>query len=228
MKRLIRGLLFCLPCLAALANAGRATERLALDGEWRFALGEPQPSFPQGALPAVAFTDTIALPGTTETRGKGPENPARETMTLTRARKFDGAAWYQRDLVIPAAWGGQHIELRLERTKYTQLWLDEKPVGEKGLYTVGQCYDLTGVAAAGPHRLTLMVDNRPERRPVITDAHQFSDNTHRGMITAPFPLHSCLAETTTIWTSPRGHQNKTPQNFIHYKKFFWTRIPFHI
>ena len=81
-----------------------ATEHLSLEGKWRFALGGPAPAFPQDKLPELHFEDAIMLPGTTETRQKGPENPAREQGMLTRIRKFDGPAWYQRDVTIPAAW----------------------------------------------------------------------------------------------------------------------------
>lgn len=157
--------------------AARPGPDISLAGTWRFALGTPAPVFPQGPLPAIAFADTIALPGTTETRGKGPENPARETRALTRLRLFDGAAWYQRDVDIPADWRGRWIELSLERTKYTQVWFDDHPVGEQGLYTAPQHYDLTAVAAPGRHRLTIMVDNRTARRAVVTDSHQFTDHT---------------------------------------------------
>lgn len=161
----------------ALGAAASGAERLSLDGEWRFAMNAPAPSFPQGALPEFAFSDTIVLPGTTETRNKGPENAAGEEGMLTRVRKFDGAAWYQREVDIPANWMGRKIELHLERTKYTQVWFDSLQVGEQGLYTASQPYDLTRVAAPGKHRITIMVDNRAERRPVQAEAHQFSDNT---------------------------------------------------
>ena len=176
-----------------------ATERMSLEGEWRFALGAPEPAFPQAALPALAFTDVITLPGTTETRGKGPENPARETGMLTRVKKFDGAAWYQRDVELPPNWKDQRIELRLERTKYTQVWLDDQVVGEQGLYTAPQSYDLTRIATPGRHRLTVMVDNRAARRAVQADVPQFSDNTQTNWNGVVGKIE--LVATPTIWLS---------------------------
>ncbi len=153
--------------------------RLDLAGEWRLALSGPEPSFPQGALPALPFADTLTLPGTTELRGKGPANPASEAGGLTRVRKFEGAAWYERDLEIPASWAGLRIGLSLERTRYTQVWLDGHPCGEQALYGSPQVYDLSAVATPGRHRLTVLVDNRVAR--VTTPnahAHQYSDDTH--------------------------------------------------
>ena len=150
---------------------------LTLAGLWLLSLGSPEPTFPQTAEPPAAFTDTIELPGTTETRNKAPLNDAAETGSLTRIRRFDGTAWYQRTVEIPAAWAGKRIQLHLERTKYTQVWLDRSPLGEQGLYGTPQTYDLTARATPGSHTLTILVDNRAARRPVQAEAHQFSDNT---------------------------------------------------
>ena len=156
-------------------------ETISLAGLWLLSLGAPAPVFPPADMsappPASAYSERIELPGTTETRGVGPLNDAVETQHLTRVRKFDDAAWYRRDIDIPAAWSGKRVELHLERTKYTQVWLDGKPVGQRGLYTVPQSYDLTTAISPGAHQLTVMVDNRAERRPVQADTHQFSDNT---------------------------------------------------
>lgn len=151
---------------------------ISLAGVWLFSLGSPAVGIsPQAALPVITYTDEIELPGTTETRGKGPENTARETHHLTRIHKFDGPAWYARDIEIPAAWAGQRIELSLERTRYTQVWLDDRLCGDNPLVGSPQVYDLTSHATPGRHRLTILVDNRPERRPVQSEAHQWSDNT---------------------------------------------------
>lgn len=154
-----------------------AAERLPLAGEWRLALGAHESVFPQAAaLPAIDFAEALTLPGTTETNGKGPENTAPDFGGLTRVRKFVGPAWYRREIEIPAAWAGHRIELKLERTKYTQLWLDGRAVGEQGRATAAQAYDLTAVAAPGRHTLTLLVDNRAARRPIQGQAHQFDDS----------------------------------------------------
>ncbi len=150
---------------------------LSLAGSWQFLLNETTPAMPQAALPGLKFTDSITLPGTTETNGKGPENQAREEDRLTRVRHYDGPAWYQRTIWIPDAWQGKRVRLFLERTKYTQVWLDGQVVGSQVLYCVPQLYDL-GTPAPGEHTLTVMVDNHLDRRPVkCWDAHQNSDNT---------------------------------------------------
>jgi hypothetical protein len=159
------------------AAALPAKEVLSLAGEWRLVLGGPEPTFPQAALPQVAFDDRIVLPATTETAGKGPVNDARETWNLTRIRKYEGPVWYERDVDVPAAWAGKRLELVLERTKYSQVWYDGKPMGSQALFGSPQVRWL-GPAVPGRHRITVMVDNRSERWPAKGwDAHQNSDAT---------------------------------------------------
>lgn len=149
-----------------------------LSGSWQFAIGTPEPVFPIAGIPgSLVWSDTIELPGTTETRGKGPENPARELSMLTRVRKFDGPAWYQRVVEVPSDWADRHVILFLERTKYTQVWWDGKPLGEQRLLTVPQRYLVAPAITPGRHTVTVMVDNRAERRLYSADAHQYSDNT---------------------------------------------------
>lgn len=159
-----------------LTTSTDAEEKLSLAGEWRLALGAPEPTFPQATLPSLALTETIELPGTTELRGKGPLNPGHDDGGLTRIRKFEGAAWYQREVEIPAAWKGQHVELTIERTRHAQVWFDDLIVGEQGRLTATQRYDLTKLVTPGRHRITVMVDNRAARRPVPGSAHQFGDS----------------------------------------------------
>ncbi len=180
IKSMFRSLSVCLGLLAATCMTARnasAEDRLSLAGEWAFSMKVPEPAIPQAALPEIKYGDTIKLPGTTETNLKGPENAKRRGDILTRVRKFDGPAWYKRSFEIPAAWQAKRVRLFLERTKYTQVWLDGRPVGNQVLYCVPQIYDL-GSPAPGAHTLTVMVDNRLDRRPAKAwDAHQYSDNT---------------------------------------------------
>ena len=73
---------------------------------------------------------------------------------------YRGAAWFQRDVEIPAAWKGRRVELFLERPHWeTRAWLDERPLGRSDSLHTPHLYDL-GVLAPGKHRLTLRVDNR--------------------------------------------------------------------
>ncbi|HEX8323539.1 MAG TPA: discoidin domain-containing protein [Tepidisphaeraceae bacterium] len=148
---------------------------VSLAGSWTFSMAGPAAAQTQGALPTIELTDTIDLPGTTETRNKGPLNKeAGWTGQLTRVRKFEGTAWYEREIAVPENWRDKRITLLLERTKYTQVWLDGKPVGSQSILGTPQDYVLDGLTP-GTHRLTIAVDNKRELLP--GDNHQTSDNS---------------------------------------------------
>jgi hypothetical protein len=158
----------------AAGGAEAATDSMSLAGRWRFLMGQPRESARQAALPAISFDDMIDLPATTETAAKGPVHSTGGDGQLTRVYKFEGPAWYQRDLDVPDTWRGKRVTLALERTKYSQVWLDEKLMGSSSLLCTPQEYGL-GTIDPGPHRLTVVVDN--SRRPLDVETHQLSDNT---------------------------------------------------
>jgi F5/8 type C domain/Glycosyl hydrolases family 2, sugar binding domain/Glycosyl hydrolases family 2 len=149
-------------------------EVLSLAGTWRFQLNGPQPADSQGALPNLKLDDQIELPGTTETNHKGKASGPGWDGQLTRVFRFNGPAWYQRDVDVPAFWRGKRITLFLERTKYTQVWMDGKAVGAGNFFCTPQEFVLDALEP-GRHQLTIVVDNT--RLPIQTEAHQWSDNT---------------------------------------------------
>jgi hypothetical protein len=116
----------------------------------------------------------IELPATTETAGLGPLNPDHRADRLTAVRRIEGAVWYQREFEVPAGWRGRAITLHLERTKWCRVWVDGRLVGENALLCAPHEHRL-GRLAPGPHRLTLLVDNR--RKPAPGDNHQTSEHT---------------------------------------------------
>jgi len=151
-----------------------AADVISIAGSWQFELNGPKSSDFPGALPKLNLNDAIDLPGTTESREKGQKSAPGWNGQLTRLYRFDGSAWYQRDVEIPPDWLGKRVVLFLERTKYTQVWVDDKTVGEGTIFCTPQEF-LLGPLAPGRHRITIVVDNT--RLPIDTEAHQWSDNT---------------------------------------------------
>ncbi len=150
-----------------------AEQWTTLDGHWRFALDAKNEGV-EGKWFGPALTDTIQLPGTTDEARKGTPNTAREPGRLTRVYPYVGAAWYQRDIDVPAAWAGKRIVLVLERTKITRLWVDATDLGEQNSLVAPHAYAL-GSLTPGRHQLTLRVANTGYPR--IGDPHQISDQT---------------------------------------------------
>ena len=167
--------LLCGPALTSRAEDSPIQTRptLSLAGTWQFRLGGP-PAPNGGPRPVLTFTDTIQLPGTTDTHAKGPENPERWTGGLTRLHKYIGPAWYERGVTIPSSWRNRRVTLFLERAKFSEVWLDGRSMGSSPILCTPQEYPL-GNIEPGAHRITLVVDN--SRRPVNAEMHQMSDNT---------------------------------------------------
>ncbi|NGZ83833.1 discoidin domain-containing protein [Duganella aceris] len=179
-----------------------ATDRRDLAGQWRFAIDRADEGIAKrwydGALP-----DRIALPGILQAQGYGDDISAKTPWVLSLYDKnwdqredykpyttagnvkvpflsqpqkhYLGAAWYQRDIDVPAAWRGKRIALYLERPRWgSQVWIDDGAIGGNLSLVAEHEYDL-GTLAPGKHRISVRVDNRMlmAYRP---DAHSVSDS----------------------------------------------------
>lgn len=191
-------LLFC-------SAVAKASDTLDLSGTWRFRmdphdLGETQRWF------ATALPGSIHLPGSMMQNGKGDPVTARTQWTasiydsswffdprmakyrrpdnlklpfwLTPPKHYTGAAWYQKDIVVPASWKNHHLVLYLERPhSETSVWLDDKQLGRQYGFCTPQEFDLTGLLTPGHHTLTLRIDNRIKAINVGPDSHSLTDQT---------------------------------------------------
>ena len=134
MKKLATLLLMTVLCLNT--RAEDQSKHINLSGTWQFALDR------EGNIkPDAILTETIQLPGTTDTNKKGDFTAkseetkgdftakSEETTHLTRPWSYKGKAWYQREIEIPASWKGKPVYLFLERTKPSKVYIDGKLVG---------------------------------------------------------------------------------------------------
>ena len=125
--------------------------------------------------------ETLYLPGSLQEQGKGedigldtkwtgqivdsswykaPEYAAyrkpgniKVPFWLNPDKHYTGAAWYQREVNIPAEWENRPIELELERTHWsTTLFVDGKETGSRNSLQTPHRYILEGLQA-GEHTL---------------------------------------------------------------------------
>ena len=104
--------------LFACQTPKESREELSLAGCWEL------------RLDSTDVTEQVLLPGTSDTNQKGyPNNDKEETTHLSRPFRYQGKAWYQKEITIPENWEGKSIWLILERTKPTQIWVYSIYVG---------------------------------------------------------------------------------------------------
>ena len=155
-------------CLATCAVAGFClaqqappwSETISLAGQWRFAL-DPHKEGVEKQFFNRESPQRISLPGSTDEAKLGVTNPEKPNLDgLYRLNVYEGPAWFQRDIQIPAAWQGKQISLFLERTHWvTTVWVDDKLVGTQDSLIAPHVYDLGTNLKTGAHRLTICVDN---------------------------------------------------------------------
>ena len=146
---------------AGLAWAGsQPAMTMSLAGQWRFAL-DPDREGLQQEFFNRDLPRRISLPGSTDEAKAGTSNPAKPTLDgLYRSYVYEGQAWYQRDIDIPAGWQGKRITLSLERVHWdTHVWVDSQDAGTRDTLIAPHVYELPAGLAAGRHRLTILVDN---------------------------------------------------------------------
>lgn len=165
-------LLLTLLCLNVMAEG--QPKVIDLSGTWQFALDRKGQVHPDDIL-----TETIQLPGTTDTNKKGDFiGHSEETTHLTRPWSYKGKAWYKREVEIPVAWKGQKVYLFLERTKPTEIYIDAKLVGSSNDISTPQVFELSKHLTPGKHQLAIMVDNSngvPEQ--LYASSHAYTEDT---------------------------------------------------
>ncbi len=167
-------------CLASVP-----TDTIDLSGLWRFQL-DPMGfgKTPGSEMYLSKLTETIQLPGTTDEGGKGIKNTAQYVDRLSRKYEYNGPAWYQREIEIPAEWASRRIVLELERCHWeTTVYVDGEEIGTDERLSTPNRFVLENLTP-GLHTLTISIDNRL-KYPMDQWAHgttEYTQTNWNGMI----------------------------------------------
>ena len=218
-------LLTGLSLITTTVGAGPAAD---LTGTWRFRIDRDDRGLAdewwKRPRPGI---DTIKLPGMMQAQGFGDEVSVDTLWTgqivdrswftapeyakyrepghvkvpfwLQPVKHYVGAAWYQREVEIPAAWRGRRQVLTLERPHIeTRVWLDDRPIGKQDSLSTPHEYDLGTTVIPGRHRLTIRVDNH-----LVVDvgvnSHSVSDHTQGNWNGIAGRIE--LAATPPVWVA---------------------------
>lgn len=196
-------LLFLL-LLLAIACTPAGKQQLDLSGEWSFQMDPDDLGIPEQWF-EKSLSDVIILPGSMVGNGKGEDvtlgskwtggkkenwfndplykdyvdsSNVRIPFWLQPDKKYLGAAWYQKEVNIPASWKEKQMFLNLERCHWkTDVWVNSVKVGTQNSLSAAHQYDITKFLEKGSNTITICVDNRTHEMDPGENSHSISDHT---------------------------------------------------
>lgn len=129
-----------------------------LSGDWRFAMDADKKGIEEKFF-SHPLEDTIPLPGTISMAQKGIPSDKRETGFLTDPYLFEGYAWYSKEVSIEESDLDKKIELYLERTRITKVWIDDTYIGECNSLNTPHRYALSDYINKTNFTITILVAN---------------------------------------------------------------------
>ena len=162
-----------------LMSLSMQAQSISLAGEWQVELGESKSAFAKGKRVVTDAAKRAILPGTIDTNhlGFAPKD-TMETTHLTRLYAYKGAARYSRTINIPKDWKKKPVELFLERTRPTWVYVDGELVDSCNFISTPQRYLLPKKVKPGKHLLEIVVDNGkgvPDQ--VYGSSHAYTEDT---------------------------------------------------
>lgn len=180
-------------------------QNISLAGKWRFKIDAKDEGI-KGKWYSTILPESVHLPGSMAENLKGDDITLKTKWTgsiydssyffhprlekyrkpgnlklpfwLTPAKHYTGAAWYQKDILIPASWNGKRMVLSLEYPhSETRVWIDDIEIGTQYTFVVAQNFELPANLKAGKHTITLLIDNRIKAINVGQDSHSLTDHT---------------------------------------------------
>lgn len=165
-------------CLG-LMSLGLQAQSISLAGEWNVELGKSGSAFAKSKRASQGEVKRAILPGTIDTNhlGFAPKD-TMETTHLTRLYAYKGAARYSRTINIPKDWKKKSVELFLERTRPTWVYVDGELVDSCNFISTPQRYLLPKKVKPGKHLLEIVVDNgRGVPDQVYGSSHAYTEDT---------------------------------------------------
>lgn len=200
---LFRFLFFIISVLLMISSEAQTV--ISIAGKWRFAMDPTDQGITERWF-TNKLNDFVQLPGSMLGNNKGEKVTLNTQWTasiydsswyfnprmakyrnqdipmfpfwLTPKYHYAGAAWYQKEITIPASWKNTQINLFLERCHTeTSVWLDSEALGTENSLVAPHEYDLSKIASPGKHILTIRIDNRLKTINVGKDSHSVTDQT---------------------------------------------------
>jgi hypothetical protein len=179
-------------------------EEIDLSGEWQFQM-DPEDRGIDERWFEKSLPETIVLPGSMAENGKGNDITLQTKWTggrkqewykdpnyapyvdsanvrfpfwLQPEKEYVGAAWYRKEISIPAEWKGKTVLLTLERPHWeSTVWVNDTQVGMQNSLAAPHVFDISSFLKADNNRIAIRVDNRTKDIDVGENSHSISDHT---------------------------------------------------
>lgn len=184
---------------------GNSQKFIDLSGEWQFQM-DPQDQGIENGWFSNNLLESIKLPGSMVENGKGYDitfdtqwtgriynrdwknDPkfapyidsanVRFPFWLQPEKKYTGAAWYRKEISVPADWEDKTVLLTLERAHWeSTVWVNDTQIGMQNSLAVPHIYDVSSSIKEGENSITIRVDNRTKDIDVGENSHSISDHT---------------------------------------------------
>jgi hypothetical protein len=187
------------------ACAQQSLNQINLSGTWNFKIDSLDQGIGNQWFNQT-FSENVTFPGSMVENGKGNDIEVNSKWTgsiidrswftddkyaryreegnikipfwLQPVKHYIGAAWYSKEVDIPADWEGKYMELILERPHWeTQVWVNGQKAGMKNTLGTGHFYDLTKFLNPGSNLLSIRVDNSIKDINPGINSHSVSEHT---------------------------------------------------
>lgn len=142
---------------------------ISLAGTWNFQLDSTNRGIKEQWY-NHKLSETIQLPGTTDEAGYGLKTSGSDYGGLTREFKYNGPAWYQKEIIIPEKWKEKDVTLFLERVIWeSHVFIDGREMDIQDALNTPHIHHI-GKLLPGKHLLSVRVNNDM--------IHNIGDNGH--------------------------------------------------
>jgi len=195
--------IFLIVLLASCGSDQR--QEIDLSGEWLFRM-DPDNKGADQQWYESDLTESVRLPGSMVENGKGfditmatkwtggVQNPEwyndpnyapyhdpdniRFPFWLQPEKKYTGAAWYIKNVLIPDNWTGKNINLILERPHWqSAIWINGKPAGSENSLGTPHTFNISPFVQPGENRIAVRIDNSINDVDPGLNSHSISDHT---------------------------------------------------
>lgn len=152
-----------LSCVALLMLSCTPTESVIdLSGEWKVKIDSVQYK--------------IMLPGSLAENKVGFQPKDSVTNILTETYSYQGAAWYEKDIEIPTSWENHPVELFMERTKVSEVFINGIFLGSQNSVSTPHIYMIDSLLKIGKNSIRIKIDNTKSLLP-LGGSHAYSEHT---------------------------------------------------